>query len=279
MIGTTLAHYRITSALGAGGMGEVWRAEDEKLGREVALKVLPAEFADDTERLDRFEREARAVASLNHPHIVTIFSVEDAGGIRFLTMELVDGQTLDSMIPEHGFDAETFFELATPLAEAISAAHDKSVDPPRPQTLERHGRRRRPGQGAGLRARQAPGARDEPPIPTNSPPRPSPVSARSWERCPTCRPSRWRARSSTTGPISSRSGVLFYEMATGERPFQGESSPGLMSSILKDAPAPVVEMPRRSPAITSAGSFPAVWRRTAATATRPLVMSSMSSGR
>ena len=93
MIGTTLAHYRITAALGAGGMGEVWRAHDEKLGREVALKVLPEEFAADPKRLERFEREARAVAALNHPHIVTIHSVEEVGGIHFLTMELVDGQT------------------------------------------------------------------------------------------------------------------------------------------------------------------------------------------
>ena len=127
VIGTTLAHYRITAALGAGGMGEVWRATDTKLGRDVALKVLPSEFAEDAGRLDRFEREARAVASLNHPHIVTIYSVEDADGIRFLTMELVEGKTLDGMIPEGGFDLAAFFDLATPLAEAISAAHDKSV--------------------------------------------------------------------------------------------------------------------------------------------------------
>ena len=127
MIGTTLAHYRITGELGAGGMGEVWRATDEKLGREVALKVLSEEFASDPHRLERFEREARAVAALNHPHIVTIFSVEDSDGVRFLTMELVEGRTLDRMIPENGFDPETFFDLATPLAEAISAAHAKSV--------------------------------------------------------------------------------------------------------------------------------------------------------
>ena len=127
MIGTTLAHYRITAELGAGGMGEVWRAEDTKLGREVALKVLPEEFVGDPQRLDRFEREARAVAALNHPHIVTIFSVEDANGIRFLTMELIEGQSLDQLIPDGGLEVGPFLELATPLAEAISAAHDKSV--------------------------------------------------------------------------------------------------------------------------------------------------------
>ena len=84
MIGRTLAHYRITAAIGAGGMGEVYRATDTKLGRDVALKVLPAEMAADPDRLERFRREARAVAALNHPHIVTIHSVEQADGIHFL---------------------------------------------------------------------------------------------------------------------------------------------------------------------------------------------------
>jgi serine/threonine protein kinase len=100
MIGTTLAHYRITGELGAGGMGEVWRAKDTRLGRDVALKLLSEEFADDPERLERFEREARAVATLNHPHIVTIFSVEEAEGVRFLTMELIEGRSLDKLVPE-----------------------------------------------------------------------------------------------------------------------------------------------------------------------------------
>ena len=99
MIGRTLAHYRITAALGAGGMGEVYRATDTKLGRDVALKVLPAEMASNPERLARFQREARAVAALNHPRIVTLYSVEEADGVHFLTMEFVEGQPLDKQIP------------------------------------------------------------------------------------------------------------------------------------------------------------------------------------
>ena len=94
MIGQTLLHYRITSQLGAGGMGEVYVAEDSKLGRKVALKVLPPEMAADEERRARFAREAQAVAALNHPNIVTVFSVEEAGGVHFITMELVQGKTL-----------------------------------------------------------------------------------------------------------------------------------------------------------------------------------------
>jgi serine/threonine protein kinase len=90
MIGNTLGHYEITKKLGSGGMGDVYRAHDTKLGRDVALKVLPSEAAGDPERRKRFEREARAIASLKHPNIVTIYSVEEVEGTHFLTMELVD---------------------------------------------------------------------------------------------------------------------------------------------------------------------------------------------
>jgi len=93
MIGRTLAHYRINAAIGAGGMGEVYRATDTKLNREIALKILPPDMARDPERLARFQREARTVAALNHPNIVTIYSVEEAEGVYFLTMELVEGRS------------------------------------------------------------------------------------------------------------------------------------------------------------------------------------------
>ena len=94
MIGQTLAHYEVTSPLGKGGMGEVWRARDSKLGREVAIKTLPEEFATDEERLARFEREAKLLASLNHPNIAAIYGLEEHQGKRFLVLELVEGDTL-----------------------------------------------------------------------------------------------------------------------------------------------------------------------------------------
>src|SRR5512141_913912 len=96
--GTRLGPYEIVAPIGAGGMGEVYRARDTRLGRDVAVKVLPAAVASSTDRLARLEREARAVAGLNHPNIVTLYSVEDADGIRFLTMELVEGQSLDRLV-------------------------------------------------------------------------------------------------------------------------------------------------------------------------------------
>ena len=112
MIGRKVAHYKILEKLGEGGMGEVYRAEDTKLGRQVAIKVLPQAFTADPERLARFEREARALAALDHPNIVHIYSVEEAGGIHFLTMQLVEGKPLSELIPEEGMSLERFLELA-----------------------------------------------------------------------------------------------------------------------------------------------------------------------
>ena len=127
MIGQTLAHYRITAAIGTGGMGEVYRATDTKLGREVALKVLPAEMAASGERLERFRREAKVLAALDHPGVVSVYSVEEADGVHFLTMQLVEGQPLDRVIPKGGLTARQILEIATALAEALAAAHEKGI--------------------------------------------------------------------------------------------------------------------------------------------------------
>src|SRR4029450_1629998 len=110
--GATLNHYRIKNQLGKGGMGEVVVAEDSKLDRKIALKVLPPEVASDPSRLNRFETEAKTIAALNHPNIVTIFSVEESQGIHFLTMELVQGQTLAQAIPEYGFSLPKLLSIA-----------------------------------------------------------------------------------------------------------------------------------------------------------------------
>src|SRR5262245_37509741 len=106
MIGTTLGHYKITKLLGVGGMGEVYAAEDQTLGRTVAIKILPSGSAAGALDLDRFEREAKAVASLNHPGIVTLYSFEKSADARFITMELVDGSPLSQRIPPTGLPFE-----------------------------------------------------------------------------------------------------------------------------------------------------------------------------
>ena len=125
--GTTLAHYTILSILGRGGMGEVWKALDTKLGREVAIKTLPAQFAEDAESLARFEREARLLASVNHPHIAAIYGLEEFGGTRFLVLELVEGDTLKDRVDRGPISVEESLKLAHQIAGALEAAHDKGV--------------------------------------------------------------------------------------------------------------------------------------------------------
>jgi serine/threonine protein kinase/tetratricopeptide (TPR) repeat protein len=125
--GTRLGPYEILAPLGAGGMGEVYRARDPRLGREIALKVLPADAARDPARRERFQREAKAVAALKHPNIVTIHSIEEADGVHFITMELIDGTPLSDAIPPDGLPLARFLEIAIPLADAVKSAHAKGV--------------------------------------------------------------------------------------------------------------------------------------------------------
>src|SRR5215510_6599490 len=135
MIGTTLAHFKITAHLGSGGMGEVYQATDTKLGRSVAIKVLPDVFAVDIERVARFEREARVLASLNHPHIAAIYGLEESLGQKFLVMELVEGKTLAERLADisrlkpqtSGLPQDEALRVASQIAEALEAAHDKGV--------------------------------------------------------------------------------------------------------------------------------------------------------
>ncbi|MEO5616595.1 MAG: protein kinase [Candidatus Eisenbacteria bacterium] len=124
---TRLGAYEIVAPLGAGGMGEVYRAKDLRLGRDVALKVLPETFARDAEHLARFEREARIVASLNHPNIVTLHSVEDADDIRFLTMELIEGKSLADLVTPGGLPFGRVLDMVLAIADALTAAHEKGV--------------------------------------------------------------------------------------------------------------------------------------------------------
>ena len=127
MIGKTLAHYQITSQLGKGGMGEVYQAKDLKLGRNVAIKVLPEEFAKDSDRVARFQREAKVLASLNHPNMAAIHGLEEYGGTTFLVLELVEGETLADQISRGPIHVEESLKLALQIAEAFEAAHEKGV--------------------------------------------------------------------------------------------------------------------------------------------------------
>ena len=160
MIGSSFSHFQVTSKLGEGGMGEVWRAEDTKLGRDVALKMLPEVFAQDPERLARFEREARVLASLSHPNIAGIHGLEEVDGKRFLVMELVDGETVAERIQRGPMPVEEAARIAKQIAEAVESAHEKGVDSPRPEAGERQDHAGWAGQGAGLRSGEGIGSGD-----------------------------------------------------------------------------------------------------------------------
>ncbi len=125
--GQMLSHYRLVEKIGEGGMGVVWKAADTKLGREVAIKVLPAELAADPDRLARFEREAKLLASLNHPNIAAIYGLEETDGIRYLVLELVPGQTLAEQIARGALPIEDALTVCRQIAEALEAAHEKGI--------------------------------------------------------------------------------------------------------------------------------------------------------
>ena len=240
MIGRTLSHYRIHAALGAGGMGEVYRATDTKLGRDVALKVLPMEVASDPERLARFQREARAVAALNHPNVVTLYSVEESEGVHFLTMELIEGQSLDRLISSNGLPAERVIEIAGAMAEALSAAHEKGIvhrdlkpanvmvtNDGRVKVLD-FGLAKDVGAETSTDATLTSAGHTQAGVVMGTPAYMSPeqVSGRTLDH--------------RTDIFSL--GVLLYEMSAGHRPFEGTSSAELISSILRDSPPSITDL-------------------------------------
>jgi Tol biopolymer transport system component len=237
VIGTTLAHYTIAAKLGEGGMGEVYRARDEKLGRDVALKILPSDLAGDPGRLERFRQEAQAIAALSHPNIVAIHSVEEVGGVHLLTMELVEGRSLDQAMSPSGFGIERLLEVGGQIADALAAAHGKGIVhrdlKPANVMLTEDGRVKLLDFGLAKFA-EIPTGEDETQLLTQA--------GMVLGTVPYMSPEQVQGQ-----PVDHRSdifslGILLYEMATGERPFRGDNPASVISSVLKDQPPSVTEL-------------------------------------
>ncbi|MBZ0266668.1 protein kinase, partial [bacterium] len=240
MIGRTLAHYHVTARIGAGGMGEVYRARDTRLKRDVALKVLPPDVAGNPDRLERFQREAETLAALSHPGIVTLFSLEEDADVRFLTMELVDGEGLDRKVVPGGLPVAEVLRIGVAVADALAAAHGKGIvhrDLKPANVMITHGGHVKV-LDFGL-AKLAPAADDS-----------GDTATRALDltrvgtvlgTAPYMSPEQLRGRDVDHRSDLFSLGILLYEVATGARPFAGESSADLVSSILKDTPPPITD--------------------------------------
>jgi len=237
--GQRLLHYRLIEPIGEGGMGVVWKAEDTKLGRTVALKVLPEAVAADPERRARLQREARAAAALNHPSIVTLYAVEEADGVLFLTMELVEGRPLDHLIPEGGMPLERLLEIATAVSDALAAAHDRGIVhrdlKPANVLVTDDGRVKVLDFGLAKDTRPA-----------------DPSQATVTAADPTAlgmvvgTPAYMSPEQAMGRAVDHRSdlfslGVMLYQMGSGTLPFRGQSWAELVSALLRDTARPLGE--------------------------------------
>ena len=232
-VGDRLGHYEITGELGAGGMGIVLRAHDTKLDRDVAVKVLPDRLANERGALRRFQQEARAVAALNHPNVVTIHAVDERDGVHFLAMELVEGQGLSELIGGEPLSLARFFEVSVPLADALATAHDEGIThrdlKPANVMITAAGRVKVLDFGlakfVGLRHEQE-----------------ATLSAPLTERgaavgtFPYMSPEQLEAKAVDHRSDIFSLGVVMYELIAGRRPFVGDSGPSLASAILRDDP-------------------------------------------
>src|SRR5437867_4875813 len=245
---TRLVAYEIVAPLGAGGMGEVYRARDTKLGRSVAVKILPEAFALDAERIARFEREARLLASLNHPHITALHGMEECGGRHCLIMELVEGETLADAIAARahgagggsGLDIEDALRIARQVAEALEAAHEQGVIH---RDLKPSNIKLRPdGTIKVLDFGLAKALEPTTPVPANvtaSPTITTPAMTQLGIILGTAAymsPEQAKGRTADKRSDVWAFGCVLYEILTGRRAFEGEDISDTLASVLKSEP-------------------------------------------
>lgn len=244
--GMHLSGYEILGLLGAGGMGEVYRAHDPRLNRLVALKVISPDFASNGTWRERFRREARVLATLSHPNIATVYTVEDDRGELVLSMELVEGQSLSELMRTGGMAVERLLKIATQIADAVAAAHDRGIThrdlKPANVIVTVDGRVKVLDFGLAKLAQPSESADMMTGAPSNL----------TSEGHVVGTPSYMSPEQAEGRPLDYRSdifslGILLYEMATGELPFKGQSVLSILSSIVRDTPPPPFEINPRLP--------------------------------
>ena len=239
---TRLGAYEVLALIGAGSMGEVYRARDSRLGREVAVKILTASFATDADRLRRFEQEVRAAAALNHPNIVVIHSVEQTGDLRLLTMELVEGETLAKVIPKGGLPLDRILKLSIQIADGVSAAHQLEMVhrdlKPANVMVTSEGRAKILDFGLAKLKEDQPASGATTTVPTESPTAHGVIVGTVAYMSP--EQAEGKALDCRSDLFSL--GIILYEMSTGERPFKGETNLSTIASILRDTPRAVTEL-------------------------------------